>query len=85
MSIGEHGVCGTVRLRTPFVQAAHIILMRPHNWSTFSFGSWLETAYKRKQKTKLAVALANKLARIARSNLSNERTSDTHRTEASAV
>ena len=72
-------------LRTLFVQAAHIILVRPHNWSKFSFGPWLETASKRMHKNKLAVALANKLARIAWSILRNAKTFDTHRIEASAV
>jgi len=76
---------GSSYLRTLFVQAAHIILMRPHNWPKFSFGSWLEAASTRMHKNKLAVALANKLARIAWSILRNGRAFDTHRIEVEAV
>jgi hypothetical protein len=39
--------------------------MRPHTWSRFSFGRWLKTASERLHRHKLAIALANKLARIA--------------------
>ena len=45
--------------------------MRPHNWEKFSFGPWLERAFERMHKNKLAAALANKLARIAWSVLRN--------------
>lgn len=54
-----------------FVQAAQVIMMRPKNWSKFSFGSWLESAATRMQHNKLGVALANKLARIAWSVLNS--------------
>lgn len=56
---------GSKYLRTLFVQAAHILLMLPENRKKFSFGPWLEQAAARLHKNKLAVALANKLARIA--------------------
>lgn len=62
---------GNRYLRTLFIQAAHIILMRPHNWPKFSFGAWLTKASERLPKNKLAAALANKLARIAWSILSH--------------
>ena len=58
-------------LRTLFIQAAHVILMRPHNWEKFSFGPWLTEAATRLHRNKLATALANKLARIAWSVLAN--------------
>lgn len=61
------------------------MLMRPHNLSEFSFGFRLEGASKRMQKNKLAVALANKLARIAWSMLRNGKAFDTHRFEVGAV
>ena len=48
-----------------FVQAANVVLMRPHHWSDFSFGDWLTRASTRMHRNKLAIALANKLARIA--------------------
>jgi transposase len=72
-------------LRTLFVQAAQIILMRTHNWHKLSFGSWLETAAPRMHKNKLATALANKLARIAWSILRSGMAFDTHRIEVTAV
>ena len=56
---------GNKYLRTLFVQAAQVILMRPHNWEKFSFGAWLTQASARLHRNKLATALANKLARIA--------------------
>ena len=69
--LGRISKRGSRYLRTLFVQAAHIILMRPHNWSKFTFGNWLEQASARMHKNKLAAALANKLARIAWSILRN--------------
>ena len=62
---------GNRYLRTLFIQAAHIILMRPHNWAKFSFGAWLTKTSERLPKNKLAAALANKLARITWSILSH--------------
>ena len=46
--------------------------MRPHNWPRYSFGAWLKTASERLHRNKLAVALANKLARIAGSVLRHD-------------
>lgn len=63
--LGKISKTGNVHIRTLLVQAAHILLMRPHNWHKFSFGKWLEHASQHLHKNKLAVALANKLARIA--------------------
>jgi transposase len=65
-------------LRTLLIQAARVLLMRPHNWPRFSFGAWLKTASERLHRNKLAVALANKLARIAWSVLRNDQAFDTH-------
>lgn len=83
--LGRISKRGSRYLRTLFVQAAHIILMRPHNWQKFSFGPWLEEASKRMHKNKLAAALANKLARIAWSILRNGKAFDTHRIEVTAI
>ena len=83
--LGRISKRGSRYLRTLFVQAAHIILMRPHNWETFSFGPWLEQASQRMHKNKLAAALANKLARIAWSVLRNGKAFDTNRIEVTAV
>ena len=83
--LGRISKRGSTYLRTLFVQAAHIILMRPHNWLKFSFGAWLEKASMRMHKNKLAAALANKLARIAWSILANKRSFDTHTVEVTAI
>lgn len=76
---------GSRYLRTLFIQAANIILMRPKNWEKFSFGTWLQNAAPRMHRNKLATALANKLARISWSVLRNEKAFDSPRHEAMAV
>ena len=63
--LGRISKRGSRYLRMLLVQAAKVILMRPHNWPKFSFGEWLTNAAERMNRNKLAVALANKLARIA--------------------
>jgi hypothetical protein len=68
-----------------FIQAAHVILMRPQNWPKFSFGAWLEQAATRLHRNKLATALANKLARIAWSVLANNKAFDSNRNEVAAI
>ncbi len=83
--LGRISKRGNTYLRTLFIQAAHVILMRPHNWSKFSFGDWLTEAATRLHRNKLATALANKLARIAWSVLRHEQTFDSHRREVTAV
>jgi transposase len=75
--LGRISKRGSKYLRTLLIQAAKVLLMRPHNWSRYSFGAWLKTASQRLHKNKLAVALANKLARIAWSVLHNEKAFDT--------
>jgi len=69
---------GSTYLRMLFVQAANVIMMRPKNWPKFSFGPWLEEASQRMHRNRVAVALANKLARIAWSILRNGKNFDTH-------
>jgi transposase len=83
--LGRISKRGSRYLRTLFVQAANIILMRPHNWERFTFGAWLKGAATRLHRNKLATALANKLARIAWSVLRNGKPFDVHRYEAAAV
>ena len=83
--LGRISKRGSRYLRTLFVQAAHVILMRPHNWQRFSFGPWLERASQRMHKNKLAAALANKLARIAWSVLRHGQTFDINRNEVTAI
>ena len=80
-SLGRICKRGSRYLRTLFVQAAQVILMRPHNWPSFSFGAWLEEGSKRLHRNKLAVALVNRLARILR----HAGTFDVRRLEAPAL
>ena len=83
--LGRISKRGSKYLRTLFIQAAHIILMRPHNWAKFSFGPWLERASHRMHKNKLAAALANKLARITWSILRSGKAFDAHRIDVAAI
>jgi transposase len=48
-----------------FVQAARVVLLRPKNWQHYGLDHWIEAAAQRLHYNKLAIALANKLARIA--------------------
>ena len=79
--LGRISKRGSRYLRMLFVQAAKVILMRPHNWPKFSFGEWLARASERMHRNKLAVALANKLARIAWSVLRHGKPFDAQRDE----
>jgi len=76
--LGRISKRGSRYLRMLFIQAAKVLLMRPHNWVRYSFGTWLKTASERLHRNKLAVALANKLARIAWSVLRHDKAFDTH-------
>jgi transposase len=76
--LGRISKRGSKYLRTLLIQAAKVLLMRPHNWTRYSFGAWLKTASERLHRNKLAVALANKIARIAWSVLRNAKPFDTH-------
>src|SRR5262249_42659065 len=56
------------RYRRPlFVQAAWVVLVkiRPDGWERYGLKSWIEAAKQRLHRNVLAIALANKLARIA--------------------
>jgi transposase len=75
--LGRISKRGNTYLRTLLVQGARVILMRPAHWPGHSFGAWLAAAQRRLHRNVLAVALANKLARIAWSVLAGERHYDT--------
>jgi transposase len=83
--LGRISKRGSTYIRTLLIQAAHIILMRPQNWDRFSFGSWLKAGAVGLHKNKLAVALANKLARIAWSVLRHGTSFDHRVLEATAI
>ena len=54
----------------PGLQAARVVLLWPAKWHQHSFERWLTAAAERLHHNVLAAALANKLARIAWSVLS---------------
>ena len=82
--LGRISKRGSRYLRTLLIQAANVLLMRPHNWPRYSFGDWLKAASERLHRNKLALTLANKLARIAWSVLRHDKAFDTH-LEAAAI
>jgi transposase len=79
MSTGDRTILGRISkrgngyLRTLFMQAARVILLRPASWPKHGFGIWLARAAQRLHPNVLAAALANKLARIAWTVLAQER------------
>jgi transposase len=64
------------------IQAARVLLLWPAKWRQHSFGNWLMAASTRLHHNVLAAALANKLARIAWSVLSQNRTYEPRATAA---
>lgn len=63
--LGRISKRGNGYLRMLLVQAANVILMRPHRWNALGLGPWLRGVVGRMPHNKAAVALANKLARTA--------------------
>lgn len=63
--LGRISKRGNGYLRMLLVQAANVILMRPHRWDALGLGPWLRGVIGRMPHNKAAVALANKLARTA--------------------
>jgi transposase len=73
LSTGDRTILGKISkrgnryLRSLFVQAAWVVLVKigPKHWDRYGLKSWIEAARKRLHHNVLAIALANKLARIA--------------------
>jgi transposase len=71
MSTGGRTILGPISkrgnryLRMLFVQAARSVLLRPKSWQKYGLKSWIEAAARRLNRFKLAIALANKIARVA--------------------
>ena len=63
--LGKISKRGNKYLRTLFVQAAHVILVRRPSAAMRGLWPWIEQASRRLHRNMLAIALANKLARIA--------------------
>jgi transposase len=79
-STGDRTVLGKISkrgnryLRVLFVQAAWVVLLRSKNWERYGLKPWIEAAKRRLHRNVLAIALANKLARIAWGVLAHGRT-----------
>jgi transposase len=71
--LGKISKCGNRYLRALFVQAAWVVLLRPKSWERYGLKPWIEAAKRRLHHNVLAIALANKLARIAWSVLARGR------------
>jgi len=79
ISTGDRTILGKISkrgnryLRALFVQAAWVVLIKPKSWERYGLKPWIEAAKKRLHHNVLAIALANKLARIAWAVLNKER------------
>ncbi|WFU45953.1 IS110 family transposase (plasmid) [Bradyrhizobium sp. CB82] len=90
ISTGDCTILGSISrrgnryLRALFVQAAWVVLVRVKCWERYGLKSWIEAAKKRLHHNVLAIALANKLARIAWAVLNKGRAFECVKTEATA-
>jgi transposase len=79
ISTGDRTILGKITkrgnryLRVLFVQAAWVVLVKPKSWERYGLKPWVEAAKRRLHHNVLAIALANKLARIAWAVLNKER------------
>src|SRR6266704_2757463 len=92
ISTGDRTILGKISrrgnryLRSLFVQAAWDVLVKigPKHWDRYGLKSWIEAARKRLHHNVLAIALANKLARIAWAVLNKGRAFECVKTEETA-
>ena len=92
ISTGDRTILGSISkrgnryLRVLFVQATWVVLtrVRPENWERYGLKSWIEAAHQRLHHNVLAIALANKLARIAWAVLNKGRAFECVKSHASA-
>ena len=90
-STGDRTVLGKISkrgnryLRVLFVQAAWVVLIRSKNWERYGLKPWIEAAKKRLHRNVLAIALANKLARIAWSVLAHGRNFEASKVAKAAI
>lgn len=88
ISTGDRTILGKISkrgnryLRVLFVQAAWVVLIKPKSWERHGLRPWIEAAKKRLHHNVLAIALANKLARIAWSVLARGRAFEASRLQA---
>ena len=90
ISTGDRTILGKISkrgnryLRVLFVQAAWVILIKPKSWERHGLKSWIQAAKKRLHHNVLAIALANKLARIAWAVLHKGRDFESTKTNATS-
>ena len=90
ISTGDRTILGKISrqgnryLRVLFVQAAWVVLVKITDWDRYGLKTWIEAAKKRMHHNVLAIALANKLARIAWAVLNKERNFECVRTAATS-
>jgi len=92
LSTGDRTILGSISkrgnryLRSLFVEAAWVVLVKiaPKHWDRYGLKSWIEAARKRLHHNVLAIALANKLARIAWAVLNKGRAFECVKTEETA-
>jgi transposase len=88
ISTGDRTILGKISkrgnryLRVLFVQAAWAVLIKPKSWERYGLKPWIDSAKKRLHHNVLAIALANKLARIAWSVLARGRSFEVSSTAA---
>jgi len=91
ISTGDRTILGPISrrgnryLRSLFIQAAWAVLtkIKPEGWERYGLKSWIEAAKQRLHHNVLAIALANKLARIAWAVLHKGRAFECVKTNAS--
>jgi transposase len=87
ISTGDRTILGSISkrgnryLRALFVQAAWVVLVKVKCWERYGLNSWIEAAKTRLHHNVLAIALANKLARIAWAVLAKGRAFELTRTD----
>jgi transposase len=92
ISTGDRTILGKISkrgnryLRALFVQAAWVVLVKigPKHWQRYGLETWITAAGKRLHHNVLAIALANKLARIAWAVLNKGRAFECVKTDATA-
>jgi hypothetical protein len=68
---------GLIIASISWLVAAWVVLIKPKSWERHGLKPWIEAAQKRLHHNVLAIALANKLARIAWAVLNKERAFET--------
>ena len=85
ISTGDRTILGKISRRgnryLRVLQAEWVVLVRIKNWERYGLKSWIEAAKRRLHHNVLAIALANKLARIAWAVLAKGRAFELTRTD----